>query len=66
MFVLISYDIQDDKKRMRVSKLLENYGTGLISLGDKNIRAAFSCLEEKDVQTLFDIIVSGINDLRKG
>jgi len=27
MFVLISYDIQDDKKRMRVSKLLENYGT---------------------------------------
>ncbi len=46
--------------------LLENYGTGLISLGDKNIRAAFSCLEEKDVQTLFDIIVSGINDLRKG
>ena len=27
MFVLISYDIQDDKKRMKVSKLLENYGT---------------------------------------
>lgn len=27
MFVLISYDIQDDKKRTKVSKLLENYGT---------------------------------------
>jgi hypothetical protein len=46
--------------------LLDNYGTGLISIGEKNIRVAFSCLEEKDVKTLFDIILSGINDLRKG
>lgn len=45
--------------------LLDNYGVGLISIGDKNIRVAFSCLEEKDVTTLFDIILSGINDLRK-
>ncbi|WP_300457376.1 aminotransferase class I/II-fold pyridoxal phosphate-dependent enzyme [Desulfobacula sp.] len=46
--------------------LLENYGTGLISIGDKNIRVAFSCLEENDVETLFDIVLNGINDLRKG
>lgn len=46
--------------------LLENYGTGLISIGEKNIRVAFSCLEETDVETLFEIILSGINDLRKG
>ncbi len=46
--------------------LLETYGTGLISLGDKNIRVAFSCLEERDVKVLFDIIISGINDLRNG
>ncbi len=45
--------------------LLDNYGTGLISIGEKNIRVAFSCLEEKDVTTLFDIILSGIKDLRK-
>lgn len=45
--------------------LLENYGTGLISIDEKNIRVAFSCLDEKDVKTLFDIILSGINDLRK-
>ncbi|PID74658.1 MAG: hypothetical protein CSB28_02080, partial [Desulfobacterales bacterium] len=45
--------------------LLDHYGTGLISIGDKNLRVAFSCLEEKDVTTLFDIILSGINDLRK-
>jgi aspartate/methionine/tyrosine aminotransferase len=44
--------------------LLDNYGTGLISIGEDNLRVAFSCLEEKDVKTLFDIILSGINDLR--
>ncbi len=46
--------------------LLEKYGTGLIAIGDKNIRVAFSCLEEDDVETLFDIILSGISDLKKG
>jgi aspartate/methionine/tyrosine aminotransferase len=45
--------------------LLEQYGTGLIAIGKKNIRVAFSCLEETDVKTLFDIILRGINDLRK-
>ncbi len=46
--------------------LLEKYSTGLISIGDKNIRVAFSCLEEEDVELLFDIVLNGINDLRKG
>lgn len=46
--------------------LLDHYGTGLIAIGEKNIRVAFSCLEETDVETLFDIILSGIDDLRKG
>ncbi len=54
-----------DAETLRVH-LLEKYGTGLISIGEKNIRVAFSCLEEDDVETLFDIIMSGINDLRKG
>ena len=52
-------------ERLRIH-LLENYGTGLISIGEKNIRVAFSCLEENDVETLFDIILNGIHDLRKG
>lgn len=56
-------DVNAEELRLH---LLDNYGTGLISLGDKNIRVAFSCLEEKDVSILFDIILSGINDLRKG
>jgi len=54
-----------DAEALRVH-LLDNYGTGLISIGEKNLRVAFSCLEEKDVTTLFDIILNGINDLRKG
>ncbi len=54
-----------DAEKLRVH-LLDNYGTGLISIGEKNIRVAFSCLEEDDVETLFDIVLSGINDLRKG
>ncbi|MCA1795387.1 MAG: hypothetical protein LC660_16235, partial [Desulfobacteraceae bacterium] len=53
-----------DAEQLRLH-LLDAYGVGLISIGDKNIRIAFSCLEEKEVQTLFDIIVSGIRDLRK-
>jgi len=43
--------------------LLDKYGVGLISIGDKNLRIAFSCLEEEDIPELFDIILRGIKDL---
>ncbi|HDL08629.1 MAG TPA: aminotransferase class I/II-fold pyridoxal phosphate-dependent enzyme [Desulfobacteraceae bacterium] len=43
--------------------LLEKYGVGLISIGSDNLRIAFSCLEEKDIQTLFDTILQGVQDL---
>jgi len=43
--------------------LLEKYGVGLIAAGGKDIRIAFSCIEEKDVQALFDIIYQGVLDL---
>jgi hypothetical protein len=36
---------------------------GLIALGDKNIRIAFSCLEIEDIPELFDIILKGVQDL---
>jgi aspartate/methionine/tyrosine aminotransferase len=45
------------------SHLLEKYGVGLIALGDKNIRIAFSCLEIEDILELFDIILKGVQDL---
>lgn len=44
--------------------LLNKYGVGLIAIGDRNIRVAFSCLEKTDVKLLFDIVMQGINDLR--
>ena len=45
--------------------LLENYGVGVISLGDSGIRVAFSCVEEQDLQQLFDLIAQGVRDLSK-
>jgi aspartate/methionine/tyrosine aminotransferase len=52
-----------DAETLRIH-LLDTYGVGLIAIGDKNIRVAFSCLEESDVKTLFDIVMRGITDLR--
>ncbi|WP_332248663.1 aminotransferase class I/II-fold pyridoxal phosphate-dependent enzyme [Desulforegula conservatrix] len=49
-------------EKLRVH-LLEKYGVGVIALGEKNIRVAFSCLEEEDIQTLFDCILDAANDL---
>lgn len=43
--------------------LLEKYGVGLISIGDKDLRIAFSCLEESEIPELFNIILQGVKDL---
>ncbi len=43
--------------------LLDNYGVGLIALGGGDLRVAFSCLDLKDVQLLFDTVLKGIEDL---
>ena len=43
--------------------LLEKYGVGLISLGKYDLRVAFSCIDENQVQELFDTILQGIKDL---
>jgi aspartate/methionine/tyrosine aminotransferase len=43
--------------------LLEKYGVGLIAMGEKDLRIAFSCLEENDILELFDIVLQGIKDL---
>ncbi|MBU0995815.1 MAG: aminotransferase class I/II-fold pyridoxal phosphate-dependent enzyme [Proteobacteria bacterium] len=54
-------DLDAEKVRLH---LLDNYGVGLIALGEKDLRVAFSCIEESDVTELFDIIRKGIDDLR--
>lgn len=43
--------------------ILEKYGVGLISIGEKNLRVAFSCLEESEISELFDIVLQGVKDL---
>ncbi|MGB5984126.1 MAG: aminotransferase class I/II-fold pyridoxal phosphate-dependent enzyme [Desulfobacterales bacterium] len=45
--------------------LLRRHGVGLIALGQSDLRVAFSCLEEDDVETLFDLIRQGIEELTR-
>jgi hypothetical protein len=51
-----------DAEKLRVH-LLEQYGVGLIALGESNLRVAFSCMDEDEVETLFDTIFQGVADL---
>ena len=51
-----------DAEQLRLH-LLDKYGFGLISLGKTDIRVAFSCVEEKDIPELFDIMFQGVKDL---
>ncbi len=53
-----------DAEQLRLH-LLDRYGVGLISLGETDIRIAFSCVEKEDIQELFDIILQGVKDLEK-
>lgn len=43
--------------------LLEQYGVGIISLGENDVRIAYSCVEEQALKDLFDIIYQGFHDL---
>ena len=43
--------------------ILDKYGVGVISVGDTDVRVAFSCTEVGDIQELFDIIYQGVQDL---
>ena len=45
--------------------LLSQYGVGVISIGQSDIRVAFSCLEESEVEPLFDCIHGAIEELRQ-
>lgn len=43
--------------------LLDQYGVGVIASNKTDIRVAFSCVEESDIQELFDLIYEGCKDL---
>ena len=44
--------------------LLNTHGVGLIATGEKDLRIAFSCMEENQVQELFDTVLQGISELQ--
>jgi aspartate/methionine/tyrosine aminotransferase len=43
--------------------LLDRYGVGLIALGERDLRVAFSCIDQDQVTELFDTILQGIKDI---
>lgn len=43
--------------------LLDKYGVGLIALGQSDLRVAFSCIDEDQIEELFDTIQKGVKDL---
>lgn len=44
-------------------RLLAEYGVGTIALGETDLRVAFSCIEEGDLEELFDTIYKAVTDL---
>ncbi|MEW6442501.1 MAG: aminotransferase class I/II-fold pyridoxal phosphate-dependent enzyme, partial [bacterium] len=55
-------------KRLEAEKLrthlLQAYGVGVIASGERDIRIAFSCIEESDIPELFDLIYRAITELQ--
>jgi aspartate/methionine/tyrosine aminotransferase len=45
--------------------LLDRYGVGTIALGDTDLRVAFSCIEEENLEDLFDRIHQAVLDLQQ-
>jgi aspartate/methionine/tyrosine aminotransferase len=45
--------------------LLDKYGVGTIALGETDLRVAFSCIEEANLEELFETIFQGALDVQK-
>jgi hypothetical protein len=45
-------------------RLLEEYGTGVIATGKKDIRVAFSCIEEQDIPEFFETMFTCARDMK--
>ena len=52
-----------DGERLR-KHLLDQYGVGVIATGGNDIRVAFSCIEEEDLEDLFNLIHQGVKELQ--
>lgn len=45
--------------------LLNQYGVGTVAISSKDLRVAFSCVEEHEIEELFNLIYKGAKDLAK-
>ncbi|MBW7474492.1 aminotransferase class I/II-fold pyridoxal phosphate-dependent enzyme [Paenibacillus oenotherae] len=45
------------------TRLLDEYGVGTIALGQTDLRVAFSCIEEQNLEDLFDTIHKAVQDV---
>jgi aspartate/methionine/tyrosine aminotransferase len=45
--------------------LLEDYGVGVISIDETDVRIAFSCIDRGNIQELFDTIYRAVKDLQQ-
>jgi aspartate/methionine/tyrosine aminotransferase len=52
-----------DSEELRVH-LLNNYGVGTISVNKTDLRIAFSCMEESEIEELFNIIYKAYSDIK--
>ncbi|MFY0545394.1 aminotransferase class I/II-fold pyridoxal phosphate-dependent enzyme [Brevibacillus sp. H7] len=53
-----------DAESLRVH-LLQQYGVGTIALGETDLRVAFSCIEEQDIDELFELIYRAVKDVEQ-
>lgn len=51
-----------DAEKLRLH-LLDEYGVGTLAMNSTDLRIAFSCVEEEDLEELVDLIYYSINDL---
>ncbi|SIR13201.1 Aspartate/methionine/tyrosine aminotransferase [Paenibacillus sp. RU4T] len=45
-------------------RLLNEYGVGTIALGESDLRVAFSCTEESNLEELFNLVHQAVRDLK--
>lgn len=62
-FMCLKLTVDAEAVRQR---LLNEYGVGTIALGSSDLRVAFSCIEESDLEDLFDRIHHAVQDVKAG
>lgn len=62
-FMCLNLTVDAETVRQR---LLSDYGVGTIALGESDLRVAFSCIEENDLEDLFDRIYQAVLDVKAG